>query len=53
MKNNDKTSAIDCGGYISSFDVILFPMVRSLASHNWHVVYFEGRLWNRGGGDDG
>jgi hypothetical protein len=29
---------IDYGGYISSFNVILFPMVRSLASYDWHVV---------------
>jgi hypothetical protein len=38
MRNNAKTSAIDCGGYRLSFDVILSPMVRSLASHDWHVV---------------
>jgi hypothetical protein len=38
MRNNDKTSAIDCRGYILSFDVILSPMVRSLASHNRHGV---------------
>jgi hypothetical protein len=38
MRNNDKTSAIDYGGYRSSFDVILFPMVRFLASHDRHVV---------------
>jgi hypothetical protein len=38
MRNNDKTSAIDCGGYRLSFDVILFPMVRYLASHDRHVV---------------
>jgi hypothetical protein len=33
-----KTSVIDCRGYRSSFDVILFPMVWSLASHDRHVV---------------
>jgi hypothetical protein len=34
MRNNGKTSVIDCGGYISSFNVIVFPMVTSLASHD-------------------
>jgi hypothetical protein len=38
MRNNSKTLAIDCGGYRSSFDVILFPMVRPLVSHDMHVV---------------
>jgi hypothetical protein len=33
-----KTSAIDYRGYRSSFDVILFSMVKSLASHDRHVV---------------
>jgi hypothetical protein len=51
MRNNDKTSAIDYGGYRSCFDVILFPTVRSLASHDRHVVSFEGRVlewrWRR------
>jgi hypothetical protein len=51
VRNNDKTLAIDCGGYRSSFDVILFPMVRSLASHDRHVVSFAGRAsewrWRR------
>jgi hypothetical protein len=47
MRNNGKTSMIDYRGYILSFDVILFPMVRSLASHDRHMVYFEG------GGDFG
>jgi hypothetical protein len=45
MRNNGKTSAIDCGGYKSSFDVILFSVVRSLASHDRHVVQFEGRAF--------
>jgi hypothetical protein len=31
MRNNGKTSMIYYGGYESSFDVILFPTVRSLA----------------------
>jgi hypothetical protein len=54
MRNNGKTSMIDYRGYILSFDVILFPMVRSFASHDRHMVYLEGGgLWNRGGGDDG
>jgi hypothetical protein len=35
---------MDGGGYRSSFDVILFPMVRSLGSHDRHVVLFEGRI---------
>jgi hypothetical protein len=34
MRNNDKTSVRDCGGYRSTFDMILSPMVRSLASHD-------------------
>jgi hypothetical protein len=38
MRNNGKTSAIDYGGYRSSFNVILFSMVRYLASHDRHVV---------------
>jgi hypothetical protein len=38
MRNNGRTLAIDCGGYGSSFDMILFPMVRFLASHNLHEV---------------
>jgi hypothetical protein len=38
MRNNGKTSVIDYGGYKSSFDVILFPIVRSLASHDRHVI---------------
>jgi hypothetical protein len=35
MRNNDKTSVIDCGGYRSSFDLILLPLVWFLASHDW------------------
>jgi hypothetical protein len=38
MKNNGKTSAIDCGGYRLTFYMILSPMVRSLASHDRHEV---------------
>jgi hypothetical protein len=38
MRNSGKTSAIDYEGYISSFDVILVPMVRSLVSYDWHVA---------------
>jgi hypothetical protein len=38
MRNNDKTLVIDCGSYRSSFDVIIFLMVRSLTSHDQHVV---------------
>jgi hypothetical protein len=53
MRNNDKTSAIDCGGYRSSFDVIPFPMVRSLASHDHTWFNLKGGVRNRGGGDDG
>jgi hypothetical protein len=53
MRNNGKTSSIDCGGNRSSFDVILSPMVRSLASHNWHMFNLKGGLWNSGGGDNG
>jgi hypothetical protein len=37
MRNNGKTSVIDSEGYISSFDVILFPMVWSWASHDRHI----------------
>jgi hypothetical protein len=38
MKNNGKTSAIDYGGYRLTFDMILSPIVRSLASYDRHVV---------------
>jgi hypothetical protein len=38
MRNNGKTSVIDCGGYRSTFDVILSPTVRYLASHDQHRV---------------
>jgi hypothetical protein len=38
MRNNNKTSVIDCGGYRSTFDMILSPMVGSLASHDRHGV---------------
>jgi hypothetical protein len=38
MKNNGNALMIDCGGYTSTFDVILSPMVRSLASHDRHGV---------------
>jgi hypothetical protein len=38
MRNNDKTSAIDYGGYRSTFDMIFSPMVRSLTSHDRHRV---------------
>jgi hypothetical protein len=38
MRNNSKTLTIDYGDYRSSFNVILFPMVRSLASHDRYVV---------------
>jgi hypothetical protein len=43
MRNNGNTFVTDCGGYRSAFDVILSPMVKSLASHNRHGVYFKGR----------
>jgi hypothetical protein len=39
---------IDCGGYRSSFDMILFPMVRFSASHARHRVLFEGRALEHG-----
>jgi hypothetical protein len=41
---------IDYGSYISCFDRILSPMVRSLTSHVRHGVTLKGGLWNRGGG---
>jgi hypothetical protein len=31
-----------------TFDVILSPMVRSLASHDWHMVEFEGMILEQG-----
>jgi hypothetical protein len=43
MRNNGKTSVIDCGGYGSTFDMILFPRVWFLASHNRHGVYLGRR----------
>jgi hypothetical protein len=51
-RNNRKTSAIDCRGYISSFDVILFPKVWSLVSYDRSWFNLKGGLWNRGGSDD-
>jgi hypothetical protein len=38
MRNNDKTSAIDCRDYRSTFDMILSPRVGFLASHDRHRV---------------
>jgi hypothetical protein len=58
MRNNGKTSAIDGRGYRSTFDMILSPRVRSLASHDWHGVSMgkrtsEMRWWRlEGSGDD-
>jgi hypothetical protein len=49
MRNNGKTSVIDCEGYSSTFNMILSPMMRSLASHDRH----GGGLSNRGGNDEG
>jgi hypothetical protein len=48
MRNIGKTSAIDYGSYRSIFDVILSPMVRSLASHDRHGVEFDGRTLEQG-----
>jgi hypothetical protein len=53
MRNNDKTSAIDYGGYRSTFDVILSPMVSSLASHGRMEFNLKGVLWNNGGSGKG
>jgi hypothetical protein len=47
------TSAIDCGCYRSTFDIILSHMVRSLASHNRHGFNLKRGLLNRGGGGEG
>jgi hypothetical protein len=33
-RNNGRTSAIDCGGYGPTFDVILSPRVGFLVSHD-------------------
>jgi hypothetical protein len=53
MRNNDRTLAIDCGGYILTFDMILSPRVGFLASHDRHVVYLGRRTlenrWQRQG----
>jgi hypothetical protein len=38
MRNNDKTSVIDCGAYRLTFSMILSPRVRFLASHDRHGV---------------
>jgi hypothetical protein len=43
MRNNSKSSAIDCGVYGSTFDVILSPRVGFLASHDRHEVYLGRR----------
>jgi hypothetical protein len=37
-RNNDKTSAIGCEGYRSTFGMILSPRIRYLASHDLHKV---------------
>jgi hypothetical protein len=47
-RNNDKTSVIDCGGYRSSFNVFLSPMVSSFASHDGYGVSFEWRALEQG-----
>jgi hypothetical protein len=58
MRNNGKTLVIDCRGYGSTFDMILFPRVWFLASHNRHGVYLGRRTsekrWRQreGSGDD-
>jgi hypothetical protein len=57
-RNNDKTSAIDCGGYRSTFNMILSPRVGFLASHDRHGVYLGRRTsekrwrWREGNNDD-
>jgi hypothetical protein len=38
MRNNGKTLAIAYRGYRSTFDMILSPMARYLASHDQHMV---------------
>jgi hypothetical protein len=53
MKNNGKISAIDCRDYKSTFNMILFPRVGFLASHDRHGFIWAGGLWKRGGGDEG
>jgi hypothetical protein len=53
MRNNGKTSAIDCRGYRSSFDLILFPLVRFLAPHDCTWFIWVGGLQKSGGGDEG
>jgi hypothetical protein len=53
MRNNDKTSAIDCGGYKLTFDVILSPMVRLWLLMISTGFNLKGGFWNRGDGDDG
>jgi hypothetical protein len=54
MRNIGKTSVIDCGGYGSTFDMILFPRVEFLASHDRHEIYLGRRTlekrWQRGEG---
>jgi hypothetical protein len=53
MRNNSKTSVIDCGGYRSSFDVIFFLWLGHwlLMTDTWFNL--KGGLWNRGGDDEG
>jgi hypothetical protein len=54
MRNNGKTSAIDGGGYRSTFDMILSSRVRFFlllttdTGFNW-----AGGLQKSGGGDEG
>jgi hypothetical protein len=53
MRNSGKASVIDCGGYGSTFDMILFPRVGLWDSHDRHGFIWAGEVRNRGGGDSG
>jgi hypothetical protein len=53
MRNNNKTSAIDCGGYELTFNVILSPKAGFLASHDCTRFNLVGEIPNRDGGDEG
>jgi hypothetical protein len=53
MRNNSKTSVIDCEGYRLSFDLILFLWLGPLLLTTDMWFNLKGGLRNRGGGDDG
>jgi hypothetical protein len=52
MRNNNKTSAIDCRGYISTFDMILSPMFRFWLLKIGTGFNWAGGIQKRGGSEE-